>query len=132
MYTEVDLPNPDNLLRPGMYGITRLILDTDTKKSTLSASCIVGETKGDKADVYIIKDGKAHKVSVRIGADDGLRVRDPRRASTRRTRDHPRHHVRHRGDARQGRLPGRQRRGTSTDLAPAGGNGHAAPAHGEH
>ena len=74
MHTEIDLPNPENRIRPGMYGIARIILDTSTKNSTLPASCLVGESKGGKADVYVIKDGKAKKTKVTVGADDGIRV----------------------------------------------------------
>ena len=74
MHTEIDLPNPDNRIRPGMYGIAKIILDTSTKNSTLPASCLVGESKGGKADVYVIKDGKAKKTQVAVGADDGIRV----------------------------------------------------------
>ena len=74
MHTEIDLENPKDRIKPGMYGIARVILDQDTKSSTLPASCIVGEAKGGKADVYIVKDGKAKKTRVEIGADDGIRV----------------------------------------------------------
>lgn len=74
MHTEIDLDNPNNLVRPGMSGIARIILDTDTKRSTLPAGCLVGGTHGDRADVFVVKDGKARKTQVRIGADDGLRV----------------------------------------------------------
>lgn len=74
MYTEVDLPNPDGLLKPGMYGIARIVLDTDAKRSTIPTSCLAGELKGDRADVLVVRDGRAHKVSIRIGADDGMRV----------------------------------------------------------
>jgi multidrug efflux pump subunit AcrA (membrane-fusion protein) len=34
----------------------------------------VGDSKGGKADVYVIKDGKAKKVPIEVGADDGIRV----------------------------------------------------------
>jgi RND family efflux transporter MFP subunit len=74
MHTEIDLPNANNHLRAGMYGIARIILDTSTKNATIPASCLVGEARGGKGDVYVIKDGKAHKVRVETGADDGLRV----------------------------------------------------------
>ena len=74
MHTEIDLDNPDNRIRPGMYGIAKIILDTSTKASTLPARCLVGESKEGKGDVYVIKDGKAKKVQIKIGADDGLRV----------------------------------------------------------
>ena len=74
MHTEIDLSNSKNLIRPGMYGIAKIILDKSTKSSTLPASCLVGESKGGKADLYLIKDGKAKKARVEIGADDGIRV----------------------------------------------------------
>jgi HlyD family secretion protein len=74
MHTEIDLPNTENRIRPGMYGIAKIILDTSTKNSTLPASCLVGESKGGQADVYVIKDGKAKKTKVTVGDDDGIRV----------------------------------------------------------
>jgi HlyD family secretion protein len=74
MHTEIDLPNPDNRIRPGMYGIAKIILDSSTKGSTLPADVLVGEAKGGKADIFVIKDGKARKTRITIGADDGLRV----------------------------------------------------------
>jgi RND family efflux transporter MFP subunit len=74
MHTEIDLPNPVNKLRSGMYGIARIFLDSSTKSSTLPASSLAGESKGGKADVFIIKDGKAKKTQVTVGSDDGIRV----------------------------------------------------------
>lgn len=74
MHTEIDLPNEDDTLRPGMYGLAKIILDTNSHKSTLPATTLVGGTRGNKADVFIVKDGKAKKTQVTIGADDGLRV----------------------------------------------------------
>ncbi len=74
MHTEIDLPNPKNELRAGMYGIATIFLDNETKSATLPTSCLEGESKGGKADVFAIKDGKAKKTRVEIGADDGIRV----------------------------------------------------------
>lgn len=74
MHTEIDLPNEDDTLRPGMYGLAKIILDTESHKATLPATTLVGGTRGNKADIFIIKDGKAKKTQVTIGADDGLRV----------------------------------------------------------
>ncbi|MHC5541389.1 efflux RND transporter periplasmic adaptor subunit, partial [Singulisphaera rosea] len=74
MHTEVDLPNPKNEIRAGMYGIAKLILDNSTKSATLPASVLVGEAKGGKGDVYIIKEGRAKKTQIVIGADDGLKI----------------------------------------------------------
>ncbi len=74
MHTEIDLDNPKDRIKPGMYGIAKVILDKDTKNSTLPAKCLVGESKGTKADVFVIKDGKAKKTQVEVGVDDGIRV----------------------------------------------------------
>jgi RND family efflux transporter MFP subunit len=74
MHTEIDVENPDNVIRAGMYGIAKIILDQPLKASTLPSTSLAGESKGGKADVYIIKDGRAKKVRVEIGADDGIHV----------------------------------------------------------
>jgi RND family efflux transporter MFP subunit len=74
MHTEIDLPNPDDRLKPGMYGIAKVILDTNTKKSTLPANVLVGEARDGKGDILVVKDGKAKKTRVSVGADDGIRV----------------------------------------------------------
>ena len=74
MHTEIDLPNPKDRIKPGMYGIAKVILDTATKNSTLPAYCLVGESKDGNGDLFVIKDGKAKKTKVTVGADDGIRV----------------------------------------------------------
>lgn len=74
MHTEIDLPNPNDRIRAGMYGVAKIFLDTSTKASTLPSSCLVGESKAGKADVYVVRDGRAKKVQVTLGEDDGIRV----------------------------------------------------------
>jgi HlyD family secretion protein len=74
MHTEIDLDNPKDRIKPGMYGIAKVILDTATKNSTLPAYCLVGEAKDGKGELFVIKDGKAKKTKVTVGADDGIRV----------------------------------------------------------
>ena len=74
MYTEIDLPNPRNELRPGMYGVATVILDHSEKAFTLPASVLVGESHGGKGDLFVVKGGVAKKMRVEIGADDGLRI----------------------------------------------------------
>src|SRR5262249_54016913 len=74
MHTEIDLPNPDDRLRPGMYGIATINLDRSTKNATLPASCLVGEAHDGKASVLIVREGVAKKVGINIAADDGIRV----------------------------------------------------------
>jgi RND family efflux transporter MFP subunit len=74
MYTEIDLPNPDGRLREGMYGIAKIILGVAEHALTIPASCLVGESHGGKADVFVVKDGKAEKRHITVGANDGIRV----------------------------------------------------------
>jgi RND family efflux transporter MFP subunit len=74
MHTEIDLDNKKDRIRPGMYGIAKIILDTPVSASTLPATSLVGEAKDGKAEVYVIREGKAKRVHITIGADDGLRV----------------------------------------------------------
>jgi HlyD family secretion protein len=76
MRTEIDLPNPDGRLREGMYGQATVILETNLKNLTVPASAIVERSDGErsKAFAYVVRDGKAHKVPVTIGAEDGIRV----------------------------------------------------------
>jgi HlyD family secretion protein len=74
MHTEIDLPNPNDRIKPGMYGIAKVILDTATKTSTLPAYCLVGESKDGKGEVFVITHGKAKRTKVTVGADDGIRV----------------------------------------------------------
>ena len=74
MRTEIDLENPDNELREGMYGVTTLILNQSSENMNVPASCLTGKAEHGKASVYVIRDGRAHLTTVSIGADDGLHV----------------------------------------------------------
>jgi RND family efflux transporter MFP subunit len=76
MHTEIDLPNPDGRLREGMYGIATVILEKNLKNLTIPVLAVVDRSDGDssKAFVYVVRDGKAHKVPITIGAEDGIRV----------------------------------------------------------
>jgi len=72
MKVEVDFPNPEGLLRPGMYGNLTLALETRAEALTLPATALV--VQQGKTFVYIVKDGQAQRVEVTTGIDDGIRV----------------------------------------------------------
>ena len=72
MRTEVDLPNPTGVLTDGMYGSLTLDLGKTDHGLTIPSTCLVGEQKNDERGVYVIRDGKAHRQTVRIGLDDGI------------------------------------------------------------
>jgi RND family efflux transporter MFP subunit len=72
MRSEVDLPNPDGKLRQGMYGGVTVILEPPSKNLTVPSSALI-EVEGDgRGTVYVIRDGKAHLVTVRVGRDTGI------------------------------------------------------------
>jgi RND family efflux transporter MFP subunit len=74
MRVEVDLPNPQHILRDGMFGRGEIILEKDTPNLTIPSSCILDRNTQGKGDVQVVKDGKIYKQRVQIGKDDGVRA----------------------------------------------------------
>lgn len=75
MRTEVDLQNDQGVLRNGMYGRTKLILQKGNPKAFLvPSSALIGGTIGGKGTLYIVKDGVAKKTSVNVGTDNGIKA----------------------------------------------------------
>lgn len=73
MRTEVDLPNPDNRLRDGMYGTARIEVERPSKNVAIPSTALIEQDEGNGA-VYIVRDGKVHRQTVRVGHDDGGHV----------------------------------------------------------
>ncbi len=70
MQVEIDLPNPDGRILPGLYGRTEIVLETQRNTLALPASSVRFSEEG--AYVYVIADdGSAHSIPVKIGLDDG-------------------------------------------------------------
>jgi RND family efflux transporter MFP subunit len=74
MRTEIDLPNPDGLLRDGMYGRATIVLDPPSTNLTVSSSSLVEHAEDGKGAVFVVRDGKAHRVNVQVGKDNGLQA----------------------------------------------------------
>ena len=75
MRTEVDLPNPDGRLREGMYGQATILLEPASAKAVTVPSSSLAKLSGSGAgEVFVVRDGKAKKLSVRIGMDNGNTV----------------------------------------------------------
>ncbi|HVV98760.1 MAG TPA: efflux RND transporter periplasmic adaptor subunit [Planctomycetaceae bacterium] len=70
MRTEIDLPNPDGALQDGMYGSVSIELANTTSAVALPSACLTS-TKDGRESVYVVRDGKAQRVMVLVGADDG-------------------------------------------------------------
>lgn len=72
MRTEIDIPNRSGELRPGMYGRVKLTLERRANVLTVPASALIAE--GNKLSIFTVVDGKARRVEVQTGFDDGTRV----------------------------------------------------------
>jgi membrane fusion protein (multidrug efflux system) len=72
MGAEIELPNPDGVLRPGMYASVGISLERKTGALLVPAEALVTE-KG-KPFAFTVDANKAHKVALRLGLDDGVHV----------------------------------------------------------
>lgn len=73
MRTEIDLENSRKLLRNGMYGKTRLLLEKGASNAlTVPSSAISGSIKNGKGTIFIVRDGAAHKLPVTVSNDNGV------------------------------------------------------------
>ena len=74
MRVEIDVDNPTGKIAQGMYGRVTIVLEKSTDLLSIPSACLVGKTKGNKGKVYVVRDGHAQLVTVRLGADNALRV----------------------------------------------------------
>jgi len=75
MRTEVDLPNPDGRLREGMYGRLTIILQAAAAKSvTIPSTGLITQSGKGEGTVMVARDGKAHKVDVKVARDTGVQA----------------------------------------------------------
>jgi len=71
MLVEVDLPNDDLLLLPGMYAHVKILLTGDSSAPLVPDEALI--FNGDKTFVPIVNDNRIHLEPVTLGFDDGLR-----------------------------------------------------------
>jgi membrane fusion protein (multidrug efflux system) len=72
MLTEIEIPNPKGELRPGMYASVKLELERKQDALTIPTEALVIEKA--KTSVFTVTEGKAKKVPVNIGFNDGVRT----------------------------------------------------------
>jgi HlyD family secretion protein len=73
MRTEVDVPNPEDRLRHGMYGRVALTLSEGTPGAVrVPSAALSGKAEGGRGTVRVVRDGKAHAVPVRYATDNGI------------------------------------------------------------
>jgi multidrug efflux pump subunit AcrA (membrane-fusion protein) len=71
LLTAIDLPNPDGVLRPGLYAYAA-VTAVLPEAWTLPSAAVVRQ--GDAGSVFLVRDGKAVRVKVQTGFSDGTRV----------------------------------------------------------
>ena len=74
MRAEIDLPNPDGRLQAGMYGGVTIRVPASPVPMTLPASCLAAGCLNGKSSVFIVRDGRLQRLTVRTGRNDGRRV----------------------------------------------------------
>jgi len=70
MKTEIDLPNPDRRILPGMFGTATLELSTQPNAVFLPDQSIRQDNRGNKY-AYAVENGQLRKLSIQAGQDDG-------------------------------------------------------------
>jgi len=70
MLTEIEIPNPEGELLPGMYASVKIAVQRKGEALLLPAESLVLEKT--KASIFVIADGKARKVLVKTGFNDGI------------------------------------------------------------
>ena len=72
LHTELDLPNPNGLLRPGMYATAHILLQERPNVYVLPLSAIVRE--GKQAFCWVVKGGQAARTPITLGLQVGTDV----------------------------------------------------------
>jgi len=72
MLAEVDLENANSELRPGMYAISKIGVEKHSNVMLLPVEAILMEKSGPS--VFTVADGKAKKIPVKAGFNDGAFV----------------------------------------------------------
>ncbi len=72
MPVEIELANPDGALRPGMFATVRIVVEKKADALLIPAEALVVEKA--RTSVFKLVEGKAKKVPVKIGFEDGKSV----------------------------------------------------------
>jgi HlyD family secretion protein len=73
MRTEIDIPNPRNELRDGMFGYATIELSDSLKGLSVPSSSLVGKG-GSQPSLFVVHDGRLKRVGVQVAVDTGARA----------------------------------------------------------
>lgn len=74
LLVEIDIPNKDHRLQPGMFVNATLLLERRQNALTLPPSAIEPASNGRPKSVLVVEQGKIRRRPVRTGVDDGVWV----------------------------------------------------------
>ncbi len=74
MRVEIDLPNPDGVLKDGLFGRARILLEKMITSLTIPSSCLIERNGRGEGAVLVVKGGEVHRAKVQVGLDNGLLV----------------------------------------------------------
>lgn len=75
MMVEVDFPNPDGRILPGVFGQMTIVLEENSDRLVLPAACIRNGGNDGECHVYVVDSGdKVQQVPVTTGFDDGHQI----------------------------------------------------------
>ena len=74
MCVEIDLDNKDHALFDGMFGRAEILLAKMIKNLSIPSSCLVQRNGKGEGAVLVVRNGELHRVPVRVGLDNALRV----------------------------------------------------------
>jgi RND family efflux transporter MFP subunit len=74
LLVEIDVPNKDHRLQPGMFLNASLHMQQHPKALAIPTAPIVPSNSGQEKSVFVVDSGKAKHVPVKTGIDDGLWV----------------------------------------------------------
>ena len=72
LLAEIELPNPNDDLRPGMYATIKLVVERKPDALLLPLSAVLSEKAG--SSVFTVAGDKAKKMPVKTGFNDGKNV----------------------------------------------------------
>ena len=74
MLVEIDMPNKDHQLQPGIFVNVTLYLEQHRNALTIPPAAIAPGKGGNDKSVFIIENGRARSVPIKTGIDDGVVV----------------------------------------------------------
>jgi len=74
LLVEIDLPNHDHRLQPGMYVTATLYLAENKQALAVPPAAILTQDGGTRKSVFVVHEGIARKTPIKTGIDDGVWV----------------------------------------------------------